>query len=123
MNYGGLFSSSQPNPGNQDNRSKPKPRSKPADASKNFGTSNVYAWIDLETTDLDHTKGHILEIALILTSANDLREIKRQHIIIHHGDEVFGDMSDSVAKPSTASPAVTRATCPSWTCARRPPFP
>ena len=94
MNYGGLFSSSQPNPGNQDNRSKPKPRSKPADASKNFGTSNVYAWIDLETTDLDHTKGHILEIALILTSANDLREIKRQHIIIHHGDEVFGDMSD-----------------------------
>jgi len=60
----------------------------------NHGTANVYAWIDLETTDLDHTKGEILEIALILTSANDLREIKRQHIIIHHPPRVFDKMSD-----------------------------
>ena len=109
MNYGSLFSSKSKEPPSLGS-SKPKPRwtseegskvkqtyedrSKDKPAMKNFGTSNVYAWIDLETTDLDHSKGEILEIALILTSANDLREIKRQHIIVHHGEEVFSKMSD-----------------------------
>lgn len=60
----------------------------------NYGTSEYYAWIDLETTDLDHTVGTILEIALIITTAADLRECERHHIIISHPKSVFDEMSE-----------------------------
>lgn len=61
---------------------------------QNYGTSEYYAWIDLETTDLDHTKGTILEIALIITTALDLRECERHHIIVSHPESVFDQMSE-----------------------------
>lgn len=60
---------------------------------KNYGTSSIYAWVDLETTQLDPRKGQILEIAVIMTTALELKELKRMHLVIHHEPKVFDEMS------------------------------
>lgn len=59
----------------------------------NRGTSNVYAWIDCETTGLDPDKDHLMEIAVIMTTSTDLREIRRLHIIVNQDAEVLDDMN------------------------------
>jgi len=66
----------------------------PRPPHKNYGTSNVCAWIDLETTQLDPKTGHILEIAVIITTGFEMKELKRMHIIVHQEPKVFDDMSD-----------------------------
>lgn len=59
----------------------------------NRGTSNVYAWIDCETTGLDPDKDALMEVAVIMTTSTDLREIRRLHLIIHQDADVLDDMN------------------------------
>lgn len=60
----------------------------------NYGTANTYAWVDLETTDLDPDRGHILEIAVIITRRAGLEELERMHIVVHQPPDVLARMSD-----------------------------
>ncbi len=59
----------------------------------NHGTSNVYAWIDTETTGLNPEEDHLLEIAIIMTTSTDLREIRRMHLIVHQPPHILDNMN------------------------------
>ncbi|GKT32187.1 Oligoribonuclease like protein [Aduncisulcus paluster] len=59
-------------------------------------------FLDLEATDLDALTNHILEVAIIITSA-DLREIARYHAVIHQPDEVLESMNEYCTEMHRAS--------------------
>lgn len=55
---------------------------------------NRIAWIDLETTGLDETTGHILEIGIVITD-NDLNEVEEPFsMVVQPGDTSWKDNLD-----------------------------